>query len=120
MDVGESLEQKAETCPHLGKLDAKDTMLAFHPAGADAELETAPRHLVDRRGCLGDHARMAEGERSHQNGQLDGIGLSGEPCNRGEGIGGGDAFVAGQVMVGASERGESGVLRCDGQATSSL
>ena len=49
----------------------KTSCSAVHPAGADPEREPTSRHVVDRDSRLGEHRRVAEGDRRDQHAEFD-------------------------------------------------
>ncbi len=62
-------------------------MLQVIPAGADADLDPAAAHLVDRGHDLGEGARVAEGDRRDEDAEPDPVGLAGQAGHDRPGVG---------------------------------
>ncbi len=65
MTVGAS-SRHLDTCSRTGEFDAIALMLVLMPARADPELESAAGHVIDGDRHLGEHRRVAVGDRTDQ------------------------------------------------------
>ena len=101
----DDLELLAEACDTLARgreLESVGVVLAFHPAGADAERDAAAGDLV--RGCrvAREDGGMAERHRRDERPELQVRRSRGQPGDRGPGVEHRSALVGGgHVVVGA-------------------
>jgi len=90
-------------------------VLLLEPAGAEAELDPAARHLVDLGNLDREDPRRPVGHRGDEGAEADARGLPGQAGEGGPGIRrarqAGHVVAHGEVVVGAEERVETERLR---------
>jgi hypothetical protein len=87
-------------------------VLGFEPTGADTELGTAIRHVVEGGGHFGEDGGVAESDGTDETAETDALGVAGETTEEDPGIGGHAVHVAGGgiVVFGEEGRMEPGVF----------
>ena len=107
---GEGLLQALEALAQGRELEAVGGVLGVVPAGAQAELDPAARHVVDLGHLDGEQAGWAEGGAGDEGAQPDALGLTGDGTQGQPGVGRPGQTVAahGEEVV----RAEEGVEAC--------
>ncbi len=110
------LLQVVGSLPDLGEREPVAAVLLLVPAGAEAHLDPAAAHLVDRQHHLGKVARRAEQDRRDEDTQAERRRLAREPGEHGPGIGRRLVAVAGEalVVIGPEQGLEPGCLGSPG------
>ncbi len=102
------LLEAGEALGHRQQVPAVVGVLAFLPAGPQAQHQAPAGEVIHRRRHAGRHGRVAEGERRDQRAELDAAGVAGQPGERDPQF---QRILIGRlgvgVVVGAVEAGEA-------------
>ena len=107
------LGEAAEPLTGVGERNAVRGVLGLVPAGAEAQFDPSPAHLIDLRDTDRERAGQPERRRADQRAEPDPGGLARQRGQREPGVGraGQPRATDRQVVVGAEERVEAELLR---------